>query len=583
MNVKPGLLLNLSKEFPFSLEESSITTLGPRLLSFLCENLAHTSRMKKKIGKFYTLNTDAEILSFLALYRYFKWKSLNTTDEELLSLFIDFQGSKTSHHVPTIELTDEIRILDPACGSGEFLYQTALIFEKIAANVGESVKLVVTGMDMDPITKTVTTLRLLLLELLWIIKYSQPQVQLALNIINADFLTFPFENKFDIIIGNPPWVRHEDIGLNKTSDYKSIILRDLLANMNQKISFDKKSDLYIYFCMKSLSLLSENLSVLALITSNAWLEVNYGKTLQNYVISLLSDNKLVCGEVIHQAGLRLWKKIGINSVMFLATKCFASENFSNKFLFTESNKAIKEIDFPILKHGVIFGNEYSCDDYRTENVPIEDLQSTHKWAGYFLRASSSVRKVLSIITNEGVSLSEIADIRFGIKTGANDFFYIQSSEQDFTKKVIDIKNSLNYKGKIEREYIQPIEREYIQPIVKSPNSIKGYIIPGNFIPKYWVFNCRDNKQQLLGKFALEYVKWGEKQPVVVKQGKKMGGEVIGFHNLSSLNQRPIWYSLTEYFAPILLWTKSYHDKPSCLLNQALILPDQRFYSIFVHN
>ena len=64
------------------------------------------------------------------------------------------------------------------------------------------------------------------------------------RIINTDFFNFPIENSFDTIIGNPPYVRHQDI--NETT--KSILDMNL---------FDKRSNLYLFFIAKCISHLND--------------------------------------------------------------------------------------------------------------------------------------------------------------------------------------------------------------------------------------------------------------------------------------------------------------------------------------
>jgi len=63
----------------------------------------------------------------------------------------------------------------------------------------------------------------------------------------------------------------------------------------------------------------------------------------------------------------------------------------------------------------------------------------------------------------------------------------------------------------------------------------------------------------------------------------MGSNVQGFASLASISEKDLWYSISHYPTPSLLWTKSYHDKPGCFLNQADFYPDQRFYSIYPNN
>ncbi|MCB9298850.1 MAG: Eco57I restriction-modification methylase domain-containing protein [Lewinellaceae bacterium] len=82
----------------------------------------------------------------------------------------------------------------------------------------------------------------------------------------ADFLdTQP--GKFDIVIGNPPYVRHEQIPEPRKSLYK------------RKFStFRHRSDLYIPFYEHALKLLNFE-GKLCFICSNRWLRNQYGGTL----------------------------------------------------------------------------------------------------------------------------------------------------------------------------------------------------------------------------------------------------------------------------------------------------------------
>ena len=117
---------------------------------------------------------------------------------------------------------------------------------------------------------------------------------------------------FDIVIGNPPYVRQENIAdpnlprervtpANKKA-YKAKLARSVYqafprffryrrekditsdnpsAAVSHKI--DAKSDLYIYFYFHGLSLLNPK-GVFCFITSNSWLDVGYGKDLQEFTL-----------------------------------------------------------------------------------------------------------------------------------------------------------------------------------------------------------------------------------------------------------------------------------------------------------
>jgi len=121
---------------------------------------------------------------------------------------------------------------------------------------------------------------------------------------------------FDIVIGNPPYVNYKQItnpvvagslitgeSLKKYKDnLKKAIYQAFprffnynSAKGNAGRKFDAKSDLYIYFYFRGLDLLNENGSF-CFITSNFWLDVDYGKELQEFLlkhchIKMVIDNQ----------------------------------------------------------------------------------------------------------------------------------------------------------------------------------------------------------------------------------------------------------------------------------------------------
>ncbi len=106
---------------------------------------------------------------------------------------------------------------------------------------------------------------------------------------------------FDIIIGNPPYVRQEAItdplGRLSAGEYKNALLEmvrldfpDYFAKSRAHIDQFKqgrkpngRSDLYTYFYIRSLRLLNPR-GVHVFICSNAWLDVGYGAWLQEFFL-----------------------------------------------------------------------------------------------------------------------------------------------------------------------------------------------------------------------------------------------------------------------------------------------------------
>ncbi|MGC8942452.1 MAG: Eco57I restriction-modification methylase domain-containing protein, partial [Sulfurihydrogenibium sp.] len=113
-----------------------------------------------------------------------------------------------------------------------------------------------------------------------------------------DFIeVFSQKGGFDIVIGNPPYVRQELIAPplenknNYTDDkwreikkaYKEKLIQSVENTWNVPIKIDRKSDLYVYFYYQGLSLLRPG-GVFTFINSNSWLDVGYGAGLQEFLL-----------------------------------------------------------------------------------------------------------------------------------------------------------------------------------------------------------------------------------------------------------------------------------------------------------
>ncbi|UCE14779.1 MAG: N-6 DNA methylase [Candidatus Heimdallarchaeota archaeon] len=581
------LYQNLLEKYPFSFNEASAfvheVAITPSVLSLIAEGSSVPSK-DKKTGKFYTSIFNTDFITYLAVYRALN-RRLNAIESDILikQIYHDWgfeivpEGESTDQ---SIRFPSRLKILDPACGSGTFLISIARLLSKLTnsslTTKRENFPIVeLHGIDPDKLAVLVTRLRLFFFKMQEQLKITsvditerkKTAIQMDIEkIINSDFLTYEFQDRFDIICGNPPWVRHEDI----LPIHKKKLQTRFDARFG-KSSFDQKSDLYIYFCIISIFLLKNN-GVLAFLTSNAWLEVRYGRTLQKFLLD--PSNEIGIFEIIYSRGSRLWHNLGINSIILIAEKSANRGKPMQQGVFTEVYVNYSQLSFNSLRKGLIPRKNHEDRCYRTELVKRAQLCETHKWAGNFLRTSRNERKILTKINTTGVSLSSLADIRFGIKTGANEFFHLQHSEKEKRiEELVYIENQLGYKGLI--------ERRYLVPLIKSPTEVNGYYVPDTYLPNSLLFYCLDSPSQLEGTEAWKYITWAERTPVTIKQGRKSGTTVRGVSLIRSVQNRENWYSLTRYPTPTILWTKSYHDRPGCIYNKAHVMPDQRFYGISV--
>jgi len=155
---------------------------------------------------------------------------------------------------------------------------------------------------------------------------------------------FSLNNGFDIVIGNPPYVRQELIAppLEHKQDYRDNTWRALKTEYKNKLikavktlwednsyklKVDKKSDLYVYFYYKSLSLLKPN-GIFCFINSNSWLDVGYGAGLQEFLLKRMQPLY-----IIDNIAKRSFKQADVNTVIVLIKRPKSKiNNFTLKFV-----------------------------------------------------------------------------------------------------------------------------------------------------------------------------------------------------------------------------------------------------------
>ncbi len=108
-----------------------------------------------------------------------------------------------------------------------------------------------------------------------IVSYVQDDLKRRVTLYNFDFLTHKFDKKFDGIIMNPPYIRHREIeGYEKARGQISL---------DAKCIIPKSANLYIYFAVKALTLLSEG-GRAALLIPGEWMSANFAASFKEYVV-----------------------------------------------------------------------------------------------------------------------------------------------------------------------------------------------------------------------------------------------------------------------------------------------------------
>lgn len=154
-------------------------------------------------------------------------------------------------------------IIDPSSGSGNFLVQAILYLKEIFENKRQMVSYIVKHIYFSDIKETSLDTYIIRLRLISINWFNEDLNENDINNIRGkafigDFLTSNIDRKFDIIVGNPPYLGTKSLG----EDY----LREL------KKVFGYTDDLYSLFTIKSLELLKGD-GFCSFVTSSTYMTI----------------------------------------------------------------------------------------------------------------------------------------------------------------------------------------------------------------------------------------------------------------------------------------------------------------------
>lgn len=396
------------------------------------------------------------------------------------------------------------RILEPSCGDGSFLESLNIRnlddrFSILAIELDENEAILASeriddSIFINDIQQLENNMNLL--------------DEIGCKVINEDFYRV-YENiineeRFNIIVGNPPYIRYQYLTENQR-DEQSVILR------NNGMRSNKLINAWVSFVVASVQMLNDNGKV-GLVIPAELMQVAYAEELRRFLMTELQRTTIVTFREL------VFPNVEQEVVLLLGEK---DENH------------LEEHQLRIVQYDNI---QQLINDDNMDNVPFNDVEvNDSKWTRYFL--DRQCNELINEIRQDRrfVRVGDISSVDIGITTGNNDYFCVNNE----TVNEFDLQN---------------ISR----PLIARSVNINGI----NFTQEDWDENINRGAKTYLVDFPdIPYEQYTDRQRAYIEQGEREGKNT-GYK--CRIRQR--WYRVPSIWVPDAFLLRRNHLYPKFILN-----------------
>ncbi|MYD87123.1 MAG: hypothetical protein F4Y14_13655 [Acidobacteria bacterium] len=360
---------------------------------------------------------------------------------------------------------------------------------------------------------------------------------------------------FDIAIANPPYVRHEKVGLHLRESDPPDGQDQAAAKAYKKTltslytdAVTARSDLYCHFYLRALQLLNGN-GMHVFVCSNAWLDSSYGARLQEYVL-----RHAHLSAVYESAVERQFSTADINTVISVIRRAPGQDTDETRFvsLRAEFGTALAR---PELRRVVVRSRGTLLAEGSDGKKYAGD-----KWGGKFLRAPDIYHAIWRAAPSSRVALADAVVGERYLNTGGADGFFVLTDVKPAETGMMDVV----VRSKEGEQWNNPrfkIESQFLLPGYRKAGSRRLRVAPE---PDCYILAIPPATKVHTFEVA-KYIKWGEQ---------------AGFNKRSvTRTQEPWWRpSRQAQSGSLLLWPRTHSDAHRCYYNPARLV-SLRFFRL----
>lgn len=423
---------------------------------------------------------------------------MNNTDQKNLG----------AYYTPTIisefltkklNIKKEDSVLEPSVGDGSFLFNALKYTKNITA----------VDIDQEAIDKLKEEI------------YNLIGPNQNINIFCTDFLTFSqnnSENKFDIILSNPPYLSFKKLPENQREELENILQRN-------HIKTKKQTNLWAGFITSSLNLL-KNSGKFAFVLPSEFLYSVYGKEVQEFLLK--NSQKLTI--------------IGFKNLVFDGIQQDTILVYGEKKSSLPDKLNLNCFELDELKDLINFEN---INELESKNSKIVENPKLINWK--LANSSLKFQKIYDKFMQESKPLTDLAGIKIGLTTGANNIFIINQDIEGQYKLC-------NYTKPLLRSAKDVKSTSYSNEIFKDLRSKNKKVLLIDF----------NNKD--LNENAKKYVKYFEN---------------LNKHSGYKLQNRDKWYKIPSLDPPDMFMLRRVGEDARIIDNKIGAMSTDNFHHIFL--